>query len=356
MRRNLSSFLFLVCVLLVAISFAKSIFNSLGKKDENGKIFNELTKTILNTKTKESYSVWIPSWKVEKSILSIEKVSNKISYAMPVVYTLNSNGEVDPIDFDKYSELKTKLKDKNINLMPTLTNITKRGFDANLVTLFLENQEENSLKLVQLARENGYTGYDIDFELIYKSDRQSFTDFISYFSKILHQNNMLISVTLHAQNGKTDSKVSAGQDLKSLSSEADFVRIMAYDFHNLETEAGPITPQKDLIDVIEYSKTVVDIEKLAICLPLYGYEWNVVDGGGKPIEFDDINKSIFDSVIEPERDDESWEMTYEHDGRVAWYQDAQSVKKKIELAKSYGIKNFCFWSLGGEDASLWDIL
>lgn len=351
---NLLFLFFIISTFLVFVLFTFS------KSQKTKPIFNKLEKSALVKKVPDSYSVWIPSWKVDKSLISLEGASAKVSYAMPVIYALDKNGRVNSINFNKYDELEKKLKGKNIKIMPTVTNVTGRGFDGNLVTLFLENKEENSVKLIELAREHNYSGYDIDFELIKQSDKQNFSDFVYYFSEILHQNKMQLSVTVHAQSERMDSKVSAGQDIRSISKNADFVRIMAYDFHNLETEPGPITPTKELKEVIEFSKTTVDIDKLAICLPLYGYEWDRNVGGGRPVEFDETAKYIFENLIEPKRDQDSGEMTYEYTSAnkryVVWYQDSQSLIRKVEIAKSFGVKNFCFWSLGGEDPNIWSSL
>ncbi len=41
---------------------------------------------------------------------------------------------------------------------------------------------------------------------------------------------------------------------------------------------------------------------------------------------------------------------------TVWCEDAESIKKKIEMAEKLGIDRFALWRLGGEDPGIWKIL
>jgi spore germination protein YaaH len=131
---------------------------------------------------------------------------------------------------------------------------------------------------------------------------------------------------------------------------------MAYDFHYSESPPGPITPMNQLIEVIEHNLTYIPKNKFVLGLPTYGYKWG--ESGGIPLQFYKIDQIITERKLTPslQLDPFSIKLQFQENGsnHEIWYEDDQTLKKKIEVAQSYGIYQICFWHLGGEDLSLWE--
>lgn len=350
---NYSKIIVVECILLACLA----MFFLLPPKDKE-KIISIPFATINNSKKEEiKYSAWVPYWKQNEAVESLQSMKDgKLSEVMPVWYELDSSGQVVESKYIEREKLKDVATEKKIKIVPTLTNSTPEGFDGQRVTRLIENGETEIDKLVDLAKSNQYSGWDLDLEEIKISDKDKFVNFVQNLSKKLHANKLTLSVTVHAQSGDDNWIGSKGQDIQSLGNYADTVRVMAYDFHNSNSDSGPITPTADLRKTIEYTLGVVPKEKIAICLPTYGYDWST--SGVTPLQFEDMNHLVFKNSVGIERDTESFEMTGEYYKgsklHTIWYQDYESLLKKIEVSKTYDITSFCFWNLGGEDQEFWD--
>lgn len=300
-------------------------------------------------KTPVEYSAWIPWWDENRAIQSIESSAQVLDHAMPGWYKINDQAGLERIDSKEAQNIKQMLDKNDIEIMPSIFN----DFDAKRVTLLLQdsNLEDSFIEsLISTAKENGYSGWDIDFEQIDNQDKDSFSDFIGLMAKRLHNNKLKLSVSVHAKTGgSTDSQASQSMDYKALSHSADLIRIMAYDYHHSGSIAGPITPVDWLEKVIDYSLDNIDRKKIVIALPLYGYEWST--DGTKSVLYQDVAKtSNFTSFV---RDSVSHVLSANLESRETWVEDSQSVIEKIQIAKNKGINKFSFWKLGGEDLKLW---
>lgn len=347
-----------IITLLVIISALLSlIFIFLLNKSGNPKSIPLPTFVNIGKKVvKESYSAWVPYWKEEVAIESINGMSeNMLSEINPVWYELDQNGKViNSKETDKDIFAKVTL-DKKINIVPTITNSTPNGFDSLRVTQMIKNKDEIILSLVDIALKNNYSGWDLDLEEVSSKDKNNYNEFITFLSEGLHKNNLSLSVTVHAQTGNDDWSGTKGQDLEELGKHADYIRVMAYDYHNSESGSGAITPTTYLEDTIKYTLEKVKKEKIVMCLPTYGYDWS--KNKVIPLQFEDAKSIVEKENISLKRDEESFELNGEYTKdnikHTIWYQDAESIFQKIKIIRKYGITNICFWHLGGEDQDIW---
>lgn len=348
-------------VTLLVIIFVFIIFTVAtvltGKKVVGLKLNQSLTLPILSEEKGDtiSYSAWIPSWMEKQSVLSIKGFTpGQIDEINPVWYEVDQNGNI-----VKSNSIKTDLLEvatsKKIRISPTITNITPNGFDPERVSLLINNKSLVIKEMIKIAQDNGYSGWDLDLEEIRQSDKESYSEFVKELSSNLNDNNLTLSVTVHAQSGDNDWNGTKGQDIQSLGMYADNIRVMAYDFHNSNSDAGAITPSTNLVETIKYTLEEVDLKKVTMCLPTYGYNWS--DEEVVPMQFIDIKMLVENELIRVERDPESYELTgkYIKDGvkHTIWYQDAISMQEKVKIVKQYGITKVCFWHLGGEDQDFW---
>ena len=92
-------------------------------------------------------------------------------------------------------------------------------------------------------------------------------------------------------------------------------------------------------------------------LPTYGYDWG--KDVGYPLQHDQVIERLQQFGATSTRDKDSFSVigTYHSDGtdHVIWYEDSESLEKKISVASSYGIYQFCLWHIGGEDLKIWDL-
>jgi len=331
-----------------------------GKPLEYGENFqtqNESeSKVTESVELEAEYSAWIPWWNDKTALVSLEKAKNKLSTISPVWYKLNEQSEIEEIQSSNKQNILNVATASGLAIIPTVAN----DFDSERTSIFLRNEDlvvSGTDKLIETALSNGYQGWDLDWEEVSEDDKESFTKYVSYLAQRLHEKDLKLSVTVHAQTGKlTDWEGSRGQDWPGLSRQADYIRIMAYDFHNSETEPGPITPPEILGDVLKFAISVIPKKKIVLGLPTYGYDWG--ENSVNSYQYVDILNLIeeYDGFYEYDPELMALKGNYianevEH---TLWFEDRKSIVEKISMARSFGIYKFAFWSLGGEDSRIWE--
>lgn len=304
------------------------------------------------------YSAWIPTWDQDKVLQSVASSSGKLSYLSPVWYRLDAKKKITEIKEGKKAEIKAIVKQSRINLIPTISN----ELDGKRATIFLKDEAGYKIQadnLVNIAETEGFQGWDIDFEEMSLSDQEAFSKFIKIFSEKLHSKKLLLTVSVHSQTGTAEDRNAAkAQDLLQIAKYADFIRVMIYDYHNTQTDPGPITPLAEYKQVLGYITKVVPPGQLVVGLPLYGYKWN--KSNNSAVVYQDVQAIIQKLKLNLNRDKTSGEqiVSYSENStpNVIWVEDSQSVIYKINIAREYGVYQFIFWRLGGEDLNLWEKL
>lgn len=304
------------------------------------------------------YSAWLPYWDQERVLISLDKSNSKLRNISPVWYLVDADGQLQEIaKGDKQRVIETAKK-TDISIVPAIFN----NFDAQAVsTLVRDEKKSNNFvqQLVSIAKDKNYTGWDIDFEKLNPEDQKDFSKFITLAANELHQNGLLLVVSVHVQTGKaSDWRSAKAQEWSVIAKEADFIRVMAYDFHNGSTSPGAITPIDRYKEVLRYAVSIIPTEKLVIGLPLYGYDWS--DGQAVPVDYQQLEMIKEGLGLHYEIDQKSQALTGSYMDKdvlhTVWIEDSVSVISKVQIARAFGVYQFCFWRLGGEDSSLWSQL
>jgi len=214
------------------------------------------------------------------------------------------------------------------------------------------NQNRTIDLLINLAKEKNYDGWDLDFENVAKGDKDLYNTFSKKFSEKLHTQGLLLSITVQAQESDNAGNITPGQDIETLGKYADQIRVMAYDFHSPSSAPGPITPITDLEKTITYTKSKIDLTKIIISLPTYGYDWSN-DGPATAYQYQELQSLLSLKNAKSTRDIDSQEVNATYNNHQVWYPDSTSLSKLIEITKAFGIDKICFWHIGGEDINMW---
>ncbi|BBB32235.1 hypothetical protein TTHT_0660 [Thermotomaculum hydrothermale] len=242
-----------------------------------------------------------------------------------------------------------------------------------------QNCIQNLFNQVQSA---GADGVCIDFELPYSSDRDYFNTFIQEISDYFHTNmpGSIVVVDTPAVNWNDR------MDFNTLTDYADYLFIMAYDYHYSGGDPGPVSPLsytsgspwptwagivQTLDDYINGTYGVGDAKKgkLILGVPYYGYDWpakacdipteqrangsaviysNAVDKAAQyNREWDDYSQTPFY--------DYNCSTSYPHQ---AWYDDEVSLGLKYDKVNQYNIGGTGMWALNydGTRTELWEKL
>lgn len=301
---------------------------------------------------------WLPWWDHERVVKSLAVAGSKLHSISPVWYTLSANQQITETAEKNKDEIIREATKSGIMIIPTVNNEADEGFDGKRVGRLLTNekmQRDVINKLVELANENNYDGWDIDWEDVKGTYKDDFTEFMKRLAEELHKNDLILTVSVHPQTGHDDYEGSQSQDWLQLPKHVDYMRIMAYDFHYSTSPPGPITPIDDLHAVLDYAVQIIPVEKIVLGVPDYGYDW--VNGKGENRQYEDIIQLITSHNGQYERDDNSTALhgtyTDTQGTHEVWFEDRNSMIHKMSVGRSYGIDNFSIWRLGGDDLSFW---
>ncbi len=354
--KKLYLILFPIIIILVAVYFFWNKNNKVNKTTYQDYI-KAAQATAAPTLTPFARSGWIAWWNDGQALATIQNNPHTFNELLPVWYKLQENGKITEISAIKNKQsIKEFALENNISLIPSITN----DFDPARVSKILDDenlQQEIINDLVFKAQFEGYKGWDIDWEEVYPGDNNGFADFVSNLADNLHEKNLTLSITVQAKTGSVNDNPSAvAQDWKRLSEKADVVRIMAYDIHNENSEAGAVTPLDAYTAILQNAVKDIPISKINIALPTYGYDW--IGAKGEPLQYDELTTRAQKNNVTPTRDEASAALVYRYKNNgnhEVWFEDKISAETKILMARSFGINSFTFWRLGGEDPQIWEI-
>ncbi len=206
---------------------------------------------------------------------------------------------------------------------------------------------------------------DIEFHAPNASYREYFTDFIANLSEKLRGHGKLLSVDVPAKTSDAEEGWCGAFDYGRLGMYVDHLVLMAYDYCSSATPPGPIAPTGWIEKVIDYALSCVDRRKIVLGIPFYGYDWSLDSSGkwrGNPITHESARGliSLHDSTV-------LWNYTfgglesnepyfrYREGGveHIVFFQNGESIRRKLEVADSRYIRGIAIWHLGGEDEENW---
>lgn len=288
---------------------------------------------------------------------------DSIDILAPQSYSFNSSGKLlgvikpDIIDFAKKNKIK---------IMPLVTN---SNFSRNIAQTILNDPKKQELaikSLVDEAKKKEYWGWQFDFEQMEVSYRNEFSNFVSKTAETLKKNNLVFSVAVIAQvsDSPTDypnnlwEKTIGVYDYASLAKNTDFISLMSYDDPE---STGPVVEYLWLKRVLDYSLKHIPNEKLSMGIPLYYWHWNNTTGarlgsGGRQGIYNVFAK--YNVSVNYDKKTEAAFLTYYKQSKqyTIWYENAASLKKKIELMASYKLHGFSAWALGLELPSIYSVI
>lgn len=299
-------------------------------------------------------AAWMPSdFDVADARDSFDRTIGVSTEVNPFWYNFAASGVLEAKGGARNPELVARAHQADQVVIPAITN----NFDPDRVTALLANPAQQATlreAIVKEVEEGGFDGIDLDFENMHASDRDGYTAFVTALANDLHARGKIIEVTSQPKKSDGDTWDGPGAiDLDALRDVVDRFKVMTYDFSRPDTQPGPVAPIPWTLEVLEYWKTKVPAEKILAGLPFYGYNWSLDTDDDHGITWESAQRARDKFAVEDSIDQVAGEpyFTYsdEHGPRIAYYQDAASVSRKVEAIKSTGVAGVAIWLLGQED-------
>lgn len=335
-----------------AIAYAKAFANSTVQTSEGRKIFSN-TKSLV-------YMGWNGS-ATSATIISHVANTQGLSIDSPTWFELSA-ADGSMIDTSDQVVVDT-FKEQGIKVMPLVHN----QFNKKMTTEFLKNntaQQAFIKTLVAKLTQLGVAGINLDFEEVAGTDRAAYTAFVTALAKAVHDKGMQISIDL--PRGSLSWNDRTAYDHTALSAVVDTIIIMAYDEHWKGSEVPGSVAGLNWVEegVKQFLSYGIPRNKLMLGIPFYVREWKLDSTNklvsNRAIFMKEIPKLIADTNAQGEMDPESGQMKYKYtkDGftYLFWAETENTVKARIDIAKTYDLAGVAAWRLGYESSDLWTML
>lgn len=335
-----------------AIAYAKGFANSTVQTSEGRKIFSN-TKSLV-------YMGWNGS-ATSATIISHVANTQGLSIDSPTWFELSA-ADGSMIDTSDQVVVDT-FKEQGIKVMPLVHN----QFNKKMTTEFLKNntaQQAFIKTLVAKLTQLGVAGINLDFEEVAGTDRAAYTTFVTALAKAVHDKGMQISIDL--PRGSLSWNDRTAYDHTALSAVVDTIIIMAYDEHWKGSEVPGSVAGLNWVEegVKQFLSYGVPRNKLMLGIPFYVREWKLDSTNklvsNRAIFMKEIPKLIADTNAQGEMDPESGQMKYKYtkDGftYLFWAETENTVKARIDIAKTYDLAGVAAWRLGYESSDLWTMM
>ncbi|MGI2293600.1 glycosyl hydrolase family 18 protein [Paenibacillus sp. GXUN7292] len=234
-------------------------------------------------------------------------------------------------------------------------------YDQSNLKDFLKDKEAQSSfigSLIAVLQDPAYsfTGVSIDFEGL--KDAASAPDFVKFLEALKEQLDFKHSLSVAVP----PAEYYKGYDMKKIGSIADTVVLMAYDFTHSSSKL-PSAPLPLVNEAIVEALQSVPKEKLVLGISKQANQWVTANNGTVSLTspaIADVEKRLAMPGVTS-----TWKMPYflwnstftdERGSHEIYYEDTQSIAKKIWLAKFYNLKGVSLWHMGHYTASDWDMI
>ena len=308
----------------------------------------------------------LPVWNLAGGSQTIGAHAAALTAASPNLYEVAADGSVvqrqQPTGVVAPEQLEL-LRRRGVPLVPTITNTRDGSWDPQLIAALLRDPvlvDGHVQAITGLVQRQGFAGIDIDYEDLRAADRDVFTAFVQELAGALHAVDKVLTVDVFAKDSDAGyDERNLAQDYAALGAAADNVRLMAYDWHWVTSEAGPIAPVDWVDRVLTYAVHEIPASKVVLGVPTYGYGWG--PEGGELVSWLQaygLSEQHQVPVNWDQTGQSPWLVYRDADGaeRTVWFENAYSVKAKLGLAQRYRLGGVYLWLVGDEDDGLWQVV
>jgi spore germination protein YaaH len=319
------------------------------------------------------------------SVRSFLAHADKIDILVPGWYSVDPDGLVSGGPNPLVMETA---KAHHVPVMPIIVNANFNQQDFHKLLKSPEAYRTMFASLIRECKQNGYAGFQFDFENVNWTDRDLLSAMVAEAGAALHKEKLELSIATvpNAPGAPGEGGFSnwiyanwrGAYDLKALAESVDLVCLMTYDQHTRWTAPGPVAGWGWTTENLDYALKFVPAKKLSLGIPLYGYHWfagtptktAAQQPGFPPTEKPnpsaeyistedalDLAKAYGGKIEWDPADRYAWFYFYRDDLREwIFFTDQRTFRERYNLVKERGLEGFCSWVLGTEDPTIWDIL
>jgi spore germination protein YaaH len=284
---------------------------------------------------------------------SVARHLGQLSVISPTGWSVSSDGslggEPDP-------SAVTRARERGVPVWPLVANDAS---DPASTTALLQSASAVGRLVGSLAQAvvaGGYAGIHLDFEGVSGTDKGALTALVQSLAAALHKVGAKLAVDIvpHGPNGP--NQFSAAYDYQAIGAAADLVDLMLYDEHGDGGSAGPVAGLDWQRTELAATLPALQPAHTLLGIPFYARRWDSSGGHsdsyaaavayalnlpGAHVDYDFAAQTPFI------RSGDGSSLTF--------FDDADSLLRKLELVHADGLAGAAAWRLGYEDPAVWSL-
>ncbi|MDE2590881.1 MAG: hypothetical protein KGL95_14595, partial [Patescibacteria group bacterium] len=263
-----------------------------------------------------------------------------------------------------------KAKEKNITL-----SLTIDSGDSKTIESFIATPSANAKRLVKdslpIMKKYGFSDLNLDIEYTSDANNIQRKEFVNFLRAV--RKNLPNQYSLTLEISTLDVIRNQLIDIKSVSSIADNIVLMAYDYHASNSFViGPVAPlngagidsEYDVATAVEKALQFIPSQKLILGIPLYGYEWEALGTTprlaaipGSGVADSNFRAETFlescatcSAKLDINADEPYFEFFSDESNtnHIIFYPNQNTTKSKIDFANKNALGGIALWALGYE--------
>ena len=231
-------------------------------------------------------------------------------------------------------------------------NNVKGGYDTRDIYRIIRNKKLRAQFIKNIAKQltrYKFKGINLDFDDIKDINSENYIAFENDLYSILHPLGFLVTQNVIPDDDK--------YDLERLQHVNDFLFVMAIDEHNDQSNAGDLSNQHWVEEILDKVCSRIPSEKVILTVQGGGYDWPE-SSTGKPKSYQEAisaaqengRKIVFDPVSANSHYNYFDLDSLEH---TVYFTDAITNFNVIRMADDWATGGVALWRLGAEDPRLW---
>ncbi len=282
-------------------------------------------------------------------------------------YGIRADGSLIPIDDQPIINLCYEYKTAPFML---LTSLSEDGnFDSGIAArMFNDVELQNRViaNMIEIMKQKGYLGLDLDFEYINSEDRNAYVRFVQNTVRQMNQNGFSVNVDLAPKTSDSQpGSLYEGHNYAALGAAANTVLLMTYEWGYTYGPPMAVAPINPVRRVVSYAVGEIDNNKIYMGIPNYAYDWQlpfekgvtrargmgnqqavlVAAQNGAEIQFDEETQTPFFEYFAPNGTK-----------HIVWFEDVRSIQAKYKVIDDFDLRGGGYWNLMHPFASNWSFV
>lgn len=301
----------------------------------------------------------------QEAVPIVEEVGEHLTYLSPFAYLIREDGSLQPIE-----DVPAIQAGRNRGAIPmmSITNFTSTATGANLAHVVLSTPQtvERLLdNIINIMRNKGYEGLNVDFENVLPEDRVLYNNFLTRTVERLHPLGYFVSTAVAPKTSGTQvGLLYEAHDYEAHGRIVDFVILMTYEWGYRKGPPQAISPLNQIIRVLNYAVSVIPRDKIFFGFQIYARDWRIPFVPGQEAETFSVQEAIqravrYGAVIQYDIPTQSPFFRYTDEQGVrheVWFEDARSAQARFDTVKNYRLRGISYWALGYPFPQNWVLL